>query len=86
MSTFSPIAIQHPEFFGIITFIDRDAVYRLHWSDRVANTWTEFFPSLDMALGRLALLVNAAETARTFKGDEFDFGTSWETFTSENVS
>jgi len=36
--------------------------YVLWWSDGVANDWTEFYPSLSLALARLATLAAAAES------------------------
>lgn len=81
--TFTPITLNHPEFFATVTFREATSEFRLHWTDGVANEWTEEFPSLDMALGRLASLVNAVETDRTFTKTAEEFAAEWTRFAAE---
>lgn len=38
-----------------------DAVYRLSWSDYVANDWAEEYPTLSIAIARASVLVACAE-------------------------
>lgn len=39
-----------------------DTAFRLSWTDYVANTWTEYYPTLSIALLRASLLVACLES------------------------
>jgi acyl carrier protein phosphodiesterase len=64
------------------------AAYRLHWTDFVANEWTEYFPDLPTALMRLAVLQRCTEISDGnggFEHDARDFVTGAKYFLSREV-
>jgi len=44
-----------------VTITKGEREYTLHWTDGVANDWTESYPLLSLALARFATLVACAE-------------------------
>jgi hypothetical protein len=57
-----------------------DAVYKISWTDGVANEWEEFYPSLELATGRLSVLVKSAESGSFFSSTPEEFAKTFEQF------
>lgn len=55
-----------------------DSTWTLSWDDGIANEWNETFPSLSIALARMAVLVHCGELDW-----EVGFSANPEKFTSE---
>ena len=55
-----------------------EKAYAVYWNDYVANEWTEYFPTLAIALARVAVLAEAIERDETYATNslEFTFGAS----------
>jgi hypothetical protein len=47
--------------------------YKLTWGDYVINSWTEYYPSLSLALARVSVLAECLEDDRVFEKGNFDF-------------
>lgn len=45
-----------------ISYNEYDKTFTLYWNDMVVNEWSETFPTLSVALARLAALVACGET------------------------
>lgn len=60
-----------PDGNGIWRLIEIDGTYYLWWSDCVANDWDERYPSIALALLRLAVLCECATTDRHFFAHQF---------------
>ena len=72
---------------GVNVRVGSDGRGFIWWTDFVANDWLEVFPSLAMALGRLALLVacSADDWSRMFAGDSAEFVATWSEFEGANL-
>ena len=55
-----------------------DKAYAVYWNDYMVNEWTEYFPTLSIALARVAVLAEAVESGETYATNalEFTFGAS----------
>lgn len=64
-----------------------DNVFRLRWTDYVVNTWTEFYPTLAIALARVALLSQCVDEseAELFAEDSTTFTYTATKFLTEGV-
>jgi hypothetical protein len=47
--------------------------YKLTWGDYVVNSWTEYYPSLSLALARVSVLAECLEDDRVFEKGPLDF-------------
>jgi hypothetical protein len=47
--------------------------YKLTWTDYVVNEWTEYYPSLSLALARVSVLAECLEDDRVFEKGHLDF-------------
>lgn len=70
-------------------WISRDGeVFRVTWTDYVANDWTESYTTLGAALARVALLVDCgANNFNTFfLQDETEWALAWSGLSAESLS
>jgi len=72
---------------GVNVRVGADGRGFIWWTDFVANDCFEVFPTLAMALGRLALMVacSADDWSRMFAGDSAEFATAWAEFEDKNL-
>jgi hypothetical protein len=63
-----------------------DAVYRLSWTDNVANEWEEYYPTVALANARLALLLKSAENDSLFSTTPEQFAKQFEELFAENLT
>lgn len=72
---------------GVNVRVGADGRVFIWWTDFVANDWLEVFPTLAMALARLALLVACSgdDWARCWRGDSAEFATAWSDFETANL-
>jgi len=72
---------------GVNVRVGSDGRGFIWWTDFVANDCLEVFPTLAMALARLALLVacSADNWSRGFAGDSAEFALAWAEFEDRNL-
>jgi hypothetical protein len=63
-----------------------DAVYKLSWTDNIANDWEEYYPTVASANARLALLLKSAENESLFSTTAEEFAKNFEKLASENLT
>jgi hypothetical protein len=63
-----------------------DAVYKLSWTDNVANDWEEYYPTVASANARLALLLKSSENESLFSTTAEEFAKNFEKLASENLT
>lgn len=64
-----------------------DTAFRLMWTDYVVNTWTEYYPTLAIALMRVAMLSKCVESDGnlSFAFDQMTFENHAEKFIGKEV-
>jgi hypothetical protein len=55
------------------TSINGEKAYTVHWNDYVVNEWTEYFPTLAIALARVAVLAECVEHDKTYASNALEF-------------
>lgn len=88
MPVMAPIKINlHDQARAVITeFVsEEETLYRLTWDDYVINEWTEYFPTLAIALARVGMLSDAILNG-TNMNDVEDFIALTNSFIGKTVS
>lgn len=59
----------------ITEFVSRsgEKAYAVYWNDYVANEWTEYFPTLAIALARVAVLAECVENGDVYGKNSLEF-------------
>jgi hypothetical protein len=71
----------------LISTWDNTFLYRLIWTDNVANVWDEYYPTLPVALLRLSALAECIDFPdKSFKADPTSFTFSAKKFLDEQVA
>jgi hypothetical protein len=77
----------YEDYDGFSAKIEKvDAVYRLAWTDNVANDWEEFYPTFALANARLALLLKSAENDSLFSTTPEEFAKEFDNLLSKNLT
>jgi hypothetical protein len=50
-----------------------EKAYAVYWNDYMVNEWTEYFPTLSIALARVAVLAEAVEGGETYANNALEF-------------
>lgn len=72
----SEVAVLRTDDFGAEVVPLASGLWRLRWTDYVANDWAEDYPVLCLALARMAALSHAVSLDRTFTEGATDFAES----------
>lgn len=55
------------------TSLNGEKAYAVYWNDYVVNEWTEYFPTLSVALARVAVLAECVEHGKTYASNALEF-------------
>lgn len=77
-----------PDDSGVYRVVEIDGTYLLWWSDGVANDWEERYPTMALAMLRLAVLCQCAiESDRQFFAHQFaEFSVIGQDFLHQEVT
>jgi hypothetical protein len=78
---FTPVTVELSSGHATVTKLD--SIYKLSWTDGVANEWAEYYPTFPMAMLRLAVLVQSEEEVtygNLFRHDGLVFANYADTF------
>jgi hypothetical protein len=71
----------------LISTWDNTFLYRLTWTDNVANTWEEYYPTLPIALARLSALAECVDFPdKSFQTDSAIFTVFANQFLEQQVA
>jgi hypothetical protein len=77
----------YEDYDGFSAKIEKvDAVYRLAWTDNVANEWEEYYPTIALANARLALLLKSVENDSLFSTTPEQFAKEFERLALDNLT
>ena len=69
LDLFGECGVEISEFFSRTG----EKSYKLTWTDYVVNEWTEYYPSVSLALARVSVLSECLEDDRVFEKGHLDF-------------
>ena len=62
-----------------------EKVYAVYWNDYMVNEWTEYFPTLAIALARVAVLAECVENGDVYASSSLDFTFSASRFIGKQI-